>query len=202
MLATQFSGCDFTRGVDVEPQAYLRLNPTALANRTFSLRAVQWHTGNMHMPFHFTVYRYPREYEIRVSAPNETVNTGALTADQFEVFPCGRKIESVTGTLLLSDRMLTVHIQHPSVVGSKIIDEVDVHAKIIATEPPPRSLSDSSDRCEPRGKTRTVFPAFPPAQSISLKSDRLLANVLENRSTAISMPVETDIDPADTSQRQ
>ena len=55
-----------------------------------------------------------------------------------------------------------------------------------------RSLSDLSDRCEPSVKARTVFPdfeahsgsmpreigekwtAFPPVQSISLKSDRLL----------------------------
>lgn len=77
-LASLFSlalgGCYFASGIDYDEPAFRHATTKARNPYVIELRARPWKTGNVHMPFDFTVYRYDETFE--VSLPDKTGSFG------------------------------------------------------------------------------------------------------------------------------
>ena len=66
-------------------------------------------TGNIHIPFDFTVYEYDHTYEIRLNSLD-----GLIEAKDLELWLCGRRLTHVAGTIRISREVLSVALDVPA----------------------------------------------------------------------------------------
>jgi hypothetical protein len=130
------TGCYFAHGLKVAPEAYARIDPKNSNRLIIVLRAEQWHTGNAHVPFDFTVYKYNRWYEVRIPRKK-----GDINLKEVELFACGRRIDEVLGSLVISEDHLKIDLQYSISPTGRITEQVSADVKLVAGLAPPSSCS-------------------------------------------------------------
>jgi hypothetical protein len=78
------TGCYFSSGTKFNEPALEHREKANSAVRVLEIRAQPWHTGNAHIPFDFTVYKYDVVYELVI--PN---NPGRYTEAEIKLSGCG-----------------------------------------------------------------------------------------------------------------
>lgn len=121
--AFSLSGCYFANGIDVAPQALVRKNSDLSGGKAYVLQGQWWHTGSMHLPFDFTVYRYPVEIEVRTSGFE-----GDFSAGEVEFYRCGQRIVNVKGAVRVSSNTLALDLEYPWPERSRGAERLEVVA--------------------------------------------------------------------------
>ncbi len=103
-LSLLLGGCYFNSGIKIDYKAYLHANSQPM--QSVEIREVSWFTGNMHIPFDFTVYEQAHTYELK--APRID---GLFTEKDIELWLCGNRLSGVTGTAQLSANQLSVDLE-------------------------------------------------------------------------------------------
>jgi hypothetical protein len=99
------NGCFFWSDESFEQNAFLHSGEEA--KHIIEIRGTSWYTGNMHIPFDFTVYETDKNYEIRVASLD-----GLVDAKDIELFMCGHKLSGVTGNILVLGEKLSVALEY------------------------------------------------------------------------------------------
>ena len=111
-LAVVLGGCFFWHWETFD--RYALVHPAVEFKHVVEIRQAKKHTGNAHMPFDFTVYQYDRTYEIRLNSLN-----GLTDAKDLELWMCGRRVTNVTGTVRISDEVVSVALDIPDTVWNQ-----------------------------------------------------------------------------------
>jgi hypothetical protein len=85
------------------------VHPAEEFKHVVEIRQTLKDTGNIHIPFDFTVYEYDRTYEIRLNSLD-----GLIEAKHIELWLCGRRLTHVTGTVRISGEVLSVALDVPA----------------------------------------------------------------------------------------
>ena len=112
ILAVVLGGCFFWHSENFDRDA--RVHSAQGSQPVVEIRQTKWHTGNMHAPFDFTVYNYDRTYEIRLNSLN-----GLIDAKDLELWLCGSRVTNVTGTVRISDEVVSVALDIPDTVWNQ-----------------------------------------------------------------------------------
>lgn len=130
LASALLSGCYFANGTDLGPPAYIRVDSSGM--RTYILQGVWWHTGNLHFPFDFTVYRYPTQIEIHAAAEPSRQDAATI-----EIYRCGKLMSQVRGYIQAKDDVLTVKVEYPWPESRRGTESINLSASISTQDPPP-----------------------------------------------------------------
>lgn len=124
-------GCYFAHGVNVTPSAFSNPSSTDARFVIYTIQGETWHTGNMHMPFDFTVYRYPVEYQLKVPAGKMHV-----TQEEIELFICDRKVGGVRGNVDIEGDRLRIKIEYQPYAQQDMTYAISASPRLVKGAPP------------------------------------------------------------------
>ena len=106
-------GCYFASGINYDEPAFRYTTAGTKNPYTIELRTRPWHTGNAHIPFDFTVYRYDETYEVML--PREV---GSFSKNDIELIVCGVPLVVVAATVDVTRDLIKFDIEYNFQTGS------------------------------------------------------------------------------------